>query len=611
MLSLQKKMQLVLVVTGLIGLGFVAAFSMHSLDLANSSKQQLIESSVASIADKVDRNLFERYGDVQAFALSEPAVSGDPKRITGFMNSMMSTYAPIYDAMLVLDLNGNVIASNTVSKASQPLDNKDLIRQNYKNEVWFKEASSGRIQPAQSFYTDAYLDPVVRDFAKTDGYVMTFSAPIRKKETGEIVGVWANRMSWNDVVIALIDEETKKLLGDRISQTQLSLRSQSGTDLLHEKSAKSIAENTLQADATSKGYSSYPGAKWHFTLKVPQADHILKYVIAMIATAVAIMLLVNVCGGLMIRSIVRKLETAIANLSNGYQQVSSTSGDLNGSAMSLAQASTQQASALQETAASIEEINAMIKKSSENAALSKDAAGDAATLAKEGKNAVEQMTIAMQDISTSNSEMFSEIRSSNAKLSEIVKLIGEIELKTKIINDIVFQTKLLSFNASVEAARAGEHGKGFAVVAEEVGNLAELSGRSSREISDILNTSTSTVEAIVGETQRMVDKLLERSRSKIDSGLVLATGCETTLNDVVNRVEQLQRMVREISIATEEQSQGVNEITRAMAELDHVTNENASTSQNVSKYAGGLREESESLHNVVGDLVQITQGRSA
>jgi methyl-accepting chemotaxis protein len=76
-----------------------------------------------------------------------------------------------------------------------------------------------------------------------------------------------------------------------------------------------------------------------------------------------------------------------------------------------------------------------------------------------------------------------QINYSNEQMSEIVKVIQEIETKTKVINDIVFQTKLLSFNASVEAARAGEQGKGFAVVAEEVGNLAQMSGNAAKEIS--------------------------------------------------------------------------------------------------------------------------------
>lgn len=639
MLSLQKKLQLLLIAVGFIGLVFVAVFSIYSLNLATESKAQLVQGAIDSISDKVDRNLFERYGDVQAFALSEPAVSGDPVRITDFVNSMMSTYAPIYDAMIALDLNGNVVATNTVDKTNKPLNNSLLLKQNYKDEVWFKEAASGRIQPAQSYFTDPYLDPVIQSFAHTDGFVMTFATPIRKKGTGEIIGVWANRMSWKDVVVGIVNEETNKIKNDRIKETILVMTSRDGTYLIHPNASeilkhqlpgfeklKSITQPFSTVDSSSdnefhaatvngyspsRGYSSYPGAKWLYILKVPRADSVLTYVISIIVLASAIMILVNLCGGLMIRSIVRKLEHAIEQLSSGAQQVSVTSGSLNGSASSLAEASTQQASALQQTAASIEEINAMIKKSSENASLSHEIAQKSAEVAQQGKKAVTGMSQAMVAISEGNTHMFDQIGESNRRLTEIVKLVSEIGSKTKVINDIVFQTKLLSFNASVEAARAGEHGKGFAVVAEEVGNLAEMSGRSSKEISDILTSSLSTIESIIGDTQKMVENLLVESKGKISSGLVVARECDEALDEVVSKVGDLQKMVEEISLASHEQSQGVNEITKAMSELDSATHSNASTSQNVSEYAGGLLDESETLKTVVVELVELTKGRAA
>ena len=102
MLSLQQKLQSLLVFIGLVGFAFVATLSYQGLNVANESKTQLVETAASTISDKVDRNLFECYGDVQAFALSEPAVSGDARRISDFIDDMMGTYAPIYDAMLVL-----------------------------------------------------------------------------------------------------------------------------------------------------------------------------------------------------------------------------------------------------------------------------------------------------------------------------------------------------------------------------------------------------------------------------------------------------------------------------------------------------------------------------
>ena len=123
----------------------------------------------------------------------------------------------------------------------------------------------------------------------------------------------------------------------------------------------------------------------------------------------------------------------------------------------------------------------MVNKSVDNANSSTEKANLSHEIATEGRESVNQMRLSMQDIENSINHMSHQVGESNEQIENIVKIIGEISNKTAIINDIVFQTKLLSFNASVEAARAGEHGKGFAVVAEEVGNLAQMSGTAAKE----------------------------------------------------------------------------------------------------------------------------------
>ena len=111
-----------------------------------------------------------------------------------------------------------------------------------------------------------------------------------------------------------------------------------------------------------------------------------------------------------------------------------------------------------------------------------------------------------------------EIKKSNEKIQEVVEIIQEIEEKTKAIDEIVFQTKLLSFNASVEAERAGEHGRGFSVVAQEVGNLAQLSGKSASGINEILGESIKRVKSISHDNSVKVD---EGTSSVIESAKIL------------------------------------------------------------------------------------------
>lgn len=216
----------------------------------------------------------------------------------------------------------------------------------------------------------------------------------------------------------------------------------------------------------------------------------------------------------------------------------------------------------------------------------------------------------INDIAKGNDEIMSSIQKSNQEISEIVHVIQAIADKTKVINDIVFQTKLLSFNASVEAARAGEHGKGFAVVAEEVGNLASMSGKAATEISDMLDKSVHRVTNIVDGTKGMMDTLVRSSKDKVDFGTRTARECAGALDEIIRNVSSVSEMVREISTASREQSTGVREITKAMSELDQVTQANTSSSNDASQTARELQAQAEQLNGFVQELATLVYGKS-
>ncbi len=135
------------------------------------------------------------------------------------------------------------------------------------------------------------------------------------------------------------------------------------------------------------------------------------------------------------------------------------------------------------------------------------------------ENSIESLVGSIQDLNKGNETIIGEVKRSTDQMKEIVTVISEIGAKTKVINDIVFQTKLLSFNASVEAARAGEQGKGFAVVAEEVGNLAHMSGQAAREITTMLDESIRKVNSISSETQKSLSGLVEANEAQIKRSL--------------------------------------------------------------------------------------------
>ena len=215
----------------------------------------------------------------------------------------------------------------------------------------------------------------------------------------------------------------------------------------------------------------------------------------------------------------------------------------------------------------------------------------------------------IQEISQNNDQMAENMKTNNSEMSEIVTMINEISSKTQVINDIVFQTKLLSFNASVEAARAGEHGKGFAVVAEEVGNLATMSGTASKEIEELLQTSTQKVESIVSDTKTRVESMVLSSKDKIDTGVDVAKQCGITLDQLVGNSADAKKLVNEVARACNEQSIGVNEITKAMNQLDESTHLNTQAAVQSSKHSEGLLDISNHTERIVLDLQGAVLGK--
>jgi methyl-accepting chemotaxis protein len=295
-------------------------------------------------------------------------------------------------------------------------------------------------------------------------------------------------------------------------------------------------------------------------------------------------------------------------LNHSSQEVGTAAGHVASSSEELSQASTQQASALEETAASVEEMSAMVKKNAEGSIRAAHLSKQSEESALHGQEVVREMISAITEINVSNNNIMAQVNESNKRMQEIVHVIQGIGNKTKVINDIVFQTKLLSFNASVEAARAGEHGKGFAVVAEEIGNLAQMSGVASKDISSMLDESINNVESIVRETKFSVEKLIEEGKNKVALGTKVANECGVVLNDIVANISQVTIMSNEISMASDEQSRGVHEVSKAMGQLDRMTQQNAAAAHSSAQSADQLSNQSETMKVLVQDLLRTIEG---
>ncbi|MCP4566174.1 MAG: methyl-accepting chemotaxis protein [FCB group bacterium] len=266
------------------------------------------------------------------------------------------------------------------------------------------------------------------------------------------------------------------------------------------------------------------------------------------------------------RGITKPVARIISGLTVGSTQVSSASKQIAGASQSLAEGASEQASSLEETSSSLEEMASMTRQNAGNARQANSLASDASSAADQGMNAMNSMSEAMRAIKNSS--------------DETAKII-------KVIDEIAFQTNLLALNAAVEAARAGEAGKGFAVVAEEVRNLAQRSAEAAKDTSS----------------------LIEGSQQSADDGVKSAEQLVEILSNITGGIKQVTDLLAEVSVASDEQAQGVEQLNTAVGQMDQVTQQNASNAEESSSASEELAAQAQEMQNIVGDLSHLVHGR--
>jgi methyl-accepting chemotaxis protein len=305
---------------------------------------------------------------------------------------------------------------------------------------------------------------------------------------------------------------------------------------------------------------------------------------------------------------VREIVDEIQTIST---QLASTSDLMLGTSNTLTSATGKEAAALHETAASLEQLDSMIAQNSNSAQVAANASEVSKGRSESGVEVMDQVVASLGEISQNSSKVMNAIQTGNKGMEQIISLIDEIGSKTKVINDIVFQTKLLSFNASVEAARAGEHGKGFAVVAEEIGKLAQMSGSSAKEITVLLDTSTSRVKNIIEETSRGVNSILADGKDKIEHGLRVADECKSILTEVDQNLNEVSKNASQIALASKEQALGVIEIKKAMTDVETVSSENSKASEKATQIAKDLAHGAQSLQGALRKLLKAVGDKNS
>ena len=279
-------------------------------------------------------------------------------------------------------------------------------------------------------------------------------------------------------------------------------------------------------------------------------------------------------------------------------------------AVQLSQSTTEEAASLEETSKSVRSIEEKASRSAVTARTTAQAIQETRDRATAGIEQMKELREAMGAITGANGKILHHVGESHKELGEINRIIQSVSDKTRIINEIVFQTKLLSFNASVEAARAGEHGKGFAVVAEEMAKLAKLSGAAAEDIGVILESSSAKVQEIVDKTKDSVGEAVKHSGSSIQAGADLVQGCMSALQEIVQAAESASRGASEIAQASQAQAQAMSQITTAVQHISVATQQNSSLSSGTANESVELRRQSGTLTEIVSMLDSSVYGES-
>ncbi|MEJ1961945.1 MAG: methyl-accepting chemotaxis protein [Gammaproteobacteria bacterium] len=250
-----------------------------------------------------------------------------------------------------------------------------------------------------------------------------------------------------------------------------------------------------------------------------------------------------------VADIVAKVKGAAVEVHRGAEEISS--GNAN-----LSQRTEQQSSSLEETASSMEEMTSTVKQNADNAGQANQLATAARDQAEKGGAIVGKAVKAMTEINTSS--------------RKIADIIG-------VIDEIAFQTNLLALNAAVEAARAGEQGRGFAVVASEVRSLAGRSATAAKEIKDLIQDSV----------------------KKVEDGSVLVTQSGQTLEQIVASVKKVSDIVAEIAAASREQSSGIEQVNRAVMQMDEMTQQNAALVEEATAASQSMADQARDLNQMM------------
>ncbi len=611
--------------------------SIKMLGEFNSRKNETLRlfSSLANqVNESISAQFFERYGDVQAFALNPTLFNtNDAQAISQTLNKYVSLYG-IYDLIVYVDPQGKFIASNTQAVSGAKIDWEALAQVNYAEKDWFRSAHMGNFTEdkekgfSNTYVEDLQIDPLSSMAYGKKMYGNSFSTRVvgpDGKELGvlvaranahwienELKSTYDNAQSngFKSVEILILNKQGVVFLdynpsvdGESVVRdfnilTKLNLidkgypgarevsESRTGREIVM-NNVKNLEQIIAYQPVNSKKFIQ--GLGWGILVTASTSEvftNLEKNKQLLIWFSIGSTLFFGIASYIFASSLSRKFSLVSEKLKETAEHTSKMAGRLADSSRSVAEASGEQSAAVQETVSSMAEISSMISQTNQNLRECTDIAAKVSSKSEHGNLIMSRLASAMEGVSNSNHQ-----------LQSIANIISEVSAKTTVINDIVFKTQLLSINASIEAARAGQHGKGFSVVAEEVGNLAQMSGTAAKEI-----------QLLIADSHKAVQQIIEVTQSRTTESQTVASEALGAFSEIASGVRAINERLQGVGQATKEQELGISQITVAMNQMDQTTQRNSAIAGEANELVKILASVSERNYKIMRALRTLVVG---